>query len=74
MPSSEYSGFLSEAIRVLVIAVILGAALLSLFKLCFPEVQTTAAVVTVIGLVSVIFAVAWNALWKKRLRKRRSGE
>ncbi len=72
MASTDSSAFLSEATRLLVIAIIIGAALLSLFKLFFPEVQTT-VLVTVIGLLSAIFAVAWNALWKRRLHKRSAG-
>lgn len=71
MPSSHESGILSLASRVLIIAVLIGAALLGIFKWVFAQVDV-AEVLALIALFSLAAAAALNSAWS-RWKKRKGG-
>lgn len=73
MASGVSPTLVSQASRVLITGVIIGVALVGLFRLIYPEVQVT-EVVTVIGLVSFLIAVALNTLWNDLRKGRGSNE
>lgn len=64
----QESGVLSLVGRVLIIATVLGAILLALFKWLYPQVEVS-EVLSLIALISLLAAVALNVAWtcwKKR--------
>ncbi len=71
MPSSDEPGIVSLASRLLIMAVLIGAALLGMFKWVFTQVDVS-EVLTLIALFSLVAAAVLNAAWA-RWKKRTGG-
>ncbi|MDP1708347.1 MAG: hypothetical protein Q8L89_04705 [Gammaproteobacteria bacterium] len=73
MPSSHESGVVSLAARVLIVAVLVGSALLAIFKWIFTQVDVT-EVLTLIALFSLVVAAALNVAWTRWRRRQGEGQ
>ncbi|RJQ46200.1 MAG: hypothetical protein C4528_07370 [Gammaproteobacteria bacterium] len=69
----QESSALSLAGRVLIIATVLGAVLLALFKWLYPQVEIGEAL-SLIALLSLLAAVALSASWMRRKRRKEGAE
>lgn len=65
----QESGLPSLVGRVLIIATVLGAVLLALFKWLYPQVEIS-EVLSLIALSSLLAAVALSAVWTRRQRRK----